>query len=84
MLTPEQFVNAYNGVVSANGMDANYVATRYLVLTLSESDLTWSTARRNAEGGFHSWWLVGYRKMVLTYEGINENGKHVFYEHGCS
>ncbi len=81
-LTPEQFVNAYNGVVSANGMSTSGMPTGYLVMTLTPQELTWSTARRNAEGRFHAWWLIGYRTLVLTYEGTNDYGSHVFYVRG--
>lgn len=82
-LTPEQFVNAYNGVVRANGMSTSGMPSGYLVLTLSPSELTWAKAKREAEGGFHSWWKIGYRTMVLTYEGTDENGNYIFYERGC-
>ena len=81
-LTPEQFVAAYNGVVSANGMSTSGMPTGYLVMTLTPQELTWSTARRNAEGRFHAWWLIGYRTLVLTYEGTNDYGSHVFYVRG--
>ena len=81
-LTPEQFVNAYNGVSKANGMSISGMPTGYLVLTLSESELTWARAKREAEGGFHAWWKIGYRTMVLTYEGTNGDGNHVFYVRG--
>lgn len=81
-LTPEQFVNAYNGVSRALGMDTSDMPTGYLVLTLSPSKLTWAEAKRDAEGRFHSWWKIGYRHMVLTYEGTDENGNYIFYERG--
>lgn len=84
LLTPEQFVNCYNGIVSANGMSTSGMPTGYLVYTFSDSELTWATARRNAEGRFHAWWLIGYRTIVLTYEGVNERGNHVFYVRGHS
>lgn len=79
-LTPEQFVNCYNGVVSANGMSTNCV-TGYLVLTLSDAELTWANARQNAEGDFHHWYSVGKSYLCLTYEGTNADGKHVFHVH---
>lgn len=79
-LTPEQFVNAYNGVVSANGMSTS-VVSGYLVLTLSDSELTWSTARRNAESAFHHWYSVGKSYLSLTYEGTNAYGSHIFHVH---
>lgn len=81
-LTPEQFVNCFNGVVKANGMSTSDTPTGYLVLTLSPSELTWSKARKEAEGIFHAWWTIGYRTVVLTYEGIDGNGNHIFYERG--
>jgi len=81
-LTPEQFVNCYNGIVSANGMSTSGMPTGYLVWTVSPNELTWSKVRREAEGLFHHWWSIGYRTLVLTYEGTDENGNHVFYERG--
>lgn len=82
ILTPEQFVNAYNGVVKANGMSTSGMPTGYLVLTLGEGGLTWAKARREAEGIFHEWWAIGYRTIVLTYEGRDDNGNHVFHVRG--
>ena len=82
ILTPEQFVNAYNGVVKANGMSTSGMPTGYLVLTLGEGGLTWSKARSAAEGRFHEWWAIGYRTIVLTYEGRDDNGNHVFHVRG--
>lgn len=82
LLTPEEFVYCYNQISKANGMSISGTPSGYLVLTLSSQELTWATVRRNAEGGFHSWWLIGYRTMLLTYEGTDENGNHVFYERG--
>lgn len=85
-LTPEQFVNCFNGIVEANGMTNEYVPSGYLVLTLSASELTWSRVRREAEAEFHHWYEVftagGYSLcLVLTYEGTNANGSHIFYVH---
>ena len=82
ILTPEQFVNAYNGVVKANGMSTSGMPTGYLVLTLGEGGLTWAKARSEAEGIFHQWWAIGYRTIVLTYEGRDDNGNHVFHVRG--
>ena len=82
-LTPEQFVAAYNGVSKALGMSTSGKPTGYLVYTYSAQDLTWKTARRNSEGCFHEWWKIGYRTMVLTYEGQDENGNYIFYVRGC-
>ena len=82
ILTPEQFVNAYNGVVKANGMSTSGMPTGYLVLTLGEGGLTWAKARSAAEGRFHEWWAIGYRTIVLTYEGRDDNGNHVFHVRG--
>ena len=81
-LTPEQFVNAYNGVVKANGMSTSGVPTGYLMWTLSPSELTWAKARSNAEIRFHAWWAIGYRTIVLTYEETTADGNYVFYIRG--
>lgn len=80
-LTPEQFVNAYNGVTKALGMDNSYTPSGYLVLTLSPSELTWAKARNQAEGAFHHWYSVGKTCLVLTYEETNADGNYVFYVH---
>ena len=82
LLTPEQFVNCYNGIVSANGMSTNGMPTGYLVMTLSPKELTWAEVRYNAEGRFHAWWNIGYRTLVLTYERIDEDGNYIFYVRG--
>ena len=81
ILTPEQFVNCFNGVTRALGMNNDYTPSGYLVLTLSASELTWSRVRREAEAEFHHWYQVGMRCLVLTYEGPNADGNHVFYVH---
>ena len=81
-LTPEQYVAAYNGVSKALGMSTSSKPTGYLVYTYSAQGLTWKTARRNSEGCFHEWWRIGYRTMVLTYEGQDENGNYIFYVRG--
>lgn len=83
-LTPEQFVNAYNGVIKANGMSTSGMPTGYLVLTVDSGSLTWYNARRWAESCFHDWWKIGYRTVVLTYEGTDSNGNYIFYERGSS
>lgn len=81
-LTPEQFVNAYNGVVKANGMSTSGMPSGYLMWTLSPSELTWAKARSNAEIRFHAWWAIGYRTIVLTYEETTADGNYVFYIRG--
>lgn len=83
LLTPEEFVNCYNQVLQANGMSLDYKPTGYLVLTLSPEELTWAQARKSAEGLGHHWWSIGYRHMLITYEGQDQNGNYIFYERGC-
>lgn len=83
LLTPEQFVACYNGVLNANGISQDYMPTGYLVLTLSPNELTWEKARKGAEGMGHHWWSIGYRHMIITFEGINQDGNYIFYERGC-
>jgi uncharacterized protein YjdB len=83
LLTPEQFVDCYNYVLMANGMSLDYMPTGYLVLTLNPNELTWNQARKSAEGLGHHWWSIGYRHMIITYEGTNESGQYIFYERGC-
>ena len=62
-------------------MDTSYVPSGYLVLQLSDSELTFSRVVRETVGLFHSWWRAGIRTAYVTYEGVNENGMHVFYQH---
>lgn len=83
LLTPEDFVNCNNQVLQANGMSLDYKPTGYLVLTLSPEELTWAQARKSAEGLGHHWWSIGYRHMLITYEGQDQNGNYIFYERGC-
>lgn len=83
LLTPDEFVYCYNQISKANGMSISSVPTGYLVMTCSDNELTWNTARRNCEGRFHAWWLIGHRTLVLTYEGVNEDGNHVFHVRGA-
>ena len=82
VLTPEQAVYCFNEVIKANGASASGKPGGYLVWTVKPSELTWSYVRREAEGAFHSWWKIGYRTIVLTYEGQNEEGNYIFYERG--
>ena len=82
-LTPEQAVSAFNGVIQANGASTSGMPSGYLVWTVKPGDLTWSKVKKEAEGAFHSWWKIGYRTIVLTYEGTDENGNYIFYERGC-
>lgn len=84
ILSPEEYVHCYNQVLQANGMRLDYKPTGYLVLTLSPDELTWENARKGAEGLGHHWWSIGYRHMLITFEGVNEDGNYVFYERGCT
>ena len=77
-------MSCYNQVLQTNGIDTTSILpTGYLVLTLSPQELTWAMARKEAEGLGHHWWSIGHRYMVLTFEGINEDGNYVFYERGA-
>lgn len=81
MLTPEQFAYCSTQVLKASGMDVSSVPGGYLELQLSDSELTWNRVLRETIGLFHPWWKAGKRCAVVTYEGKNENGMHVFYQH---
>ena len=79
-LSPEEFVSCVNGIMKENGAK---IATDmgYRVLTLSEDELTGSNARGYAEGWVREFWPNGKRYMGLAYQGVNEDGNHVFYIH---
>ena len=82
LLSPEDFVMYANKVMADNGatIDTNsYMG--YRVLTLSSSDLTWYNARACAEAWVREFWPIGRYYMGLSYQGMNEDGKHVFYIH---
>ena len=79
-LTPEQFVSAANGVMQANGATIS-TGAGYRVLTLDASQLTWSNARSFGEGWVREFWPNGITRMGLSYQGVNEDGKHIFYIH---
>ena len=79
-LSPEEFVSCVNGIMRENGAT---IATDmgYRVLTLSEDELTGSRARSEAEAYVRDFWPDGKRYMGLAYQGVNEDGNHVFYIH---
>ena len=81
-LSPQDFVKTYNAISSALGMSTSGMPSGYLVMTCSDSELTWDNARNWCASRFHEWWGIGYRTLVLTYEGTNENGNHVFHVRG--
>ena len=79
-LTPEEFVSCVNGIMKENGAK---IATDmgYRVLTLSEDEMTGSRARSEAEAYVRDFWPDGIRYMGMSYQGVNEDGNHVFYIH---
>ena len=79
-LSPEEFVSCVNGIMKENGAKID-TSMGYRVLTLSEDDLTGSNARGYAEGWVREFWPNGKRYMGLAYQGVNEDGNHVFYIH---
>ena len=79
-LTPEQFVSAANGVMQANGASIS-TGAGYRVLTLDATQLTWSNARSYGEGWVREFYPKGITRMGLSYEGVNDEGKHVFHIH---
>ena len=79
-LSPEEFVSCVNGIMKENGAKIS-TSMGYRVLTLSEGDLTGSNARGYAEGWVREFWPNGIRSMGLAYQGVNEDGNHVFYIH---
>ena len=79
-LSPEEFVSCVNGIMKENGAKIS-TSMGYRVLTLSEDELTGSKARSKAEGWVREFWPNGIRSMGLAYQGVNEDGNHVFYIH---
>ena len=79
-LTPEQFVACVNGIMAENGATIN-TSVGYRVLTLTDAELTGSKARAYAESWVREFWPNGIRSMGLAYQGVNEDGNHVFYIH---
>ena len=79
-LTPEQFVSCANGIMSENGVSIN-TSIGYIVATYTDEKLTGSRARSLAEGYVREFWPKGIRSMGVSYQGVNEDGKHVFYIH---
>lgn len=79
-LTPEEFVACANGVMVENGATIN-TTIGWRMLALTDDELTGSRARSLAEGWVREFWPLGIRAMGLAYQGMNENGKHVFYIH---
>ena len=79
-LSPEEFVSCVNGIMKENGASIS-TSMGYRVLTLTDGELTGSKARSYAEGYVREFWVDGIRSMGLSYQGVNEDGLHVFYIH---
>ena len=79
-LTPEQFASCVNGIIAENGANVS-TSVGYRVLTLTTDELTGSRARSLAESWVREHWPNGVRSMGMSYQGVNEDGKHVFYFH---
>ena len=79
-LSPEEFVECVNGIMKENGATIS-TSMGYRVETFSDDELTGSRARNLAEGYMRDFWPDGISSMGLSYQGTNEDGKHVFYIH---
>ena len=79
-LSPEEFVSCMNGIMKENGAKID-TSMGYQVLTLREDELTGSRARSEAEAHVRGSWPNGSRYMGASYQGVNEDGNHVFYLH---
>ena len=79
-LTPEQFVTCVNGIMEEN---AAKIATDmgWRLVVLKPDQLTGDLARSCAEGWVSEFWGIDRRYMGLAYQGVNEDGNHVFYIH---
>ena len=78
--TPEAYVNAMNYVIGMNDCSV-HAGGSYTVLTLSDADLTWGSALAQGQGLAHRAYTVGGKTAACTYEGVNEEGKHIFHLH---
>ncbi len=78
-LTPEQWAECCTQVMVENGFNKNTSCGSYRVLTLDASELTFAKAKSLGQTYVHTWYPNGCRSCWISYEGINENGKHVFY-----
>jgi hypothetical protein len=79
-LTPEQFVACVNGIMVENGARINTTIGWRLVV-LKPDQLTGDLARSCAEGWVSEFWGIDRRGMGLAYQGVDEDGNHVFYIH---
>ena len=83
-LTPEEFAYYATQVVIENGFTEGipgYSACSYKYVTLSDEDLTWERAKEIGQSWVHLWWPIGSRRVIVVYQGINENGKHLFFNY---
>ena len=79
-LTPEQFVTCVNGIMAEN--DAKIATDMgWRLVVLKPDELTGNIARGCAEDWVREFWGNGIRYMGLAYQGINEDGDHIFYIH---
>ena len=76
--TPEEYAAAATYVMTANGM-TQAVTGSYTVLVLSPDELTWPRALGTGQEHARRSWVNGRTSGSVTYEGINEDGKYVFY-----
>ena len=79
-LTPEQFVTCVNGIMAEN--DAKIATDMgWRLVVLKPDELTGNLARGCAEDWVREFWGIDKRYMGLAYQGINEDGDHIFYIH---
>lgn len=71
---------ACNYVIGQNGCSVN-ANGNYTVLTLSDAELSWSKAISVGQSTARRAWSVGNALAAVTYEGVNEEGLHIFYCH---
>ena len=79
-LTPEQFVTCVNGIMEENAAE---IATDmgWRLVVLKPDQLTGDLARSCAEAWVSEFWGIDSRYMGLAYQGIDEDGNHIFYIH---
>ena len=79
--TPEAFAAACNYVIEMNGCSVRATGS-YKVLTYSDSQLSWSEALGQGQTAARRSFTAGHSGAMITYEGVNEEGLHVFHSHG--
>ena len=79
--TPEEWAECATNVAAANGLPRAKNMRSWRLFTLTDEQLTHEKAVATAHGFIHEYWREDGANCLFTYQGRNEYGKHVFYEH---